>query len=123
MYFEADGDGACGTNCGSVHTMEDDSKGAMMNMKRKINHHMADHYDNIYKNVIGLPYIETVFGEEERQVCSTPQELKEFLRSERSLRVYSNVQELQAMANIFNMAIDIFTYGSRSSMDGDGAAA
>ena len=119
MYCQAVGNGACGTNCCSIHTMEDDSEKAMVNMKRKVNIHIADNYDDIYANVIGLPYTETVFGEEEKVVCKTPQELKQFLRSERALKVYSNFQEMQAMANIFNMAIDVFTYGTRTSMDGE----
>ena len=60
-----------------------------------------------------------MFGEETRQICNTPEELKEFLRSDRALGVYSNIQEMQAMANIFNMPIDIFTYGTREAMDGE----
>ena len=37
------------------------------------------------------------------------------LRSDNALSVYSNVQELQAMANIFNIPIDVVTHGSRVS--------
>ena len=113
MYCEAMGNGACSTNCGSTHMFEDDSEEAMTKMKRKINFHMADHYNKVYSNSIGLPYIETVFGEPEKQLCTTPQELKEFLRSDRALKVYSNMQELQAMSNIFNLPINVFTYGTR----------
>ena len=99
--------------------MEDDSVKAMVNMKRKINFHIADNFDDIYANVIGFPYTESVFGEQEKVVCNTPQELKQFLKSDRALNVYSNMQEMQAMANIFNMAIDVFTYGIRTNMDGE----
>ena len=35
----------------------------------------------------------------------------DFLRSDDSLMVYSNTQELVAMANIYNININIFTYG------------
>ena len=118
MICPAVGNGACGTNCGLIHIMEDNDKKSSMQMKRKINEHIADHYDSVYKNVIGLPYTETVFGEKEMQVCNTPEELKEFLRSDRGLQVYSNMQEMQAMSNIFNMAIDVFTYGTRIGIDG-----
>jgi hypothetical protein len=97
--------------------MEDNSEKAMVNMKRKVNIHIADNYDDICANVIGLPYIDTVFGEEEKVLCKTPQELKQLLRSERALNVYSNFQEIQAMVNTFNMAIDVFTYGTRLSID------
>ena len=34
----------------------------------------------------------------------------EFLRSEEALMVYSNSQELLAIANLFNIKIDIFSY-------------
>ena len=35
----------------------------------------------------------------------------EFLRSDEALMVYSNSQELLAIANMFNINISIFTYG------------
>ena len=114
MYCEAVGNGACSTNCGSIHMFEDNSEEAMIKMKSKINNHIADHYNDIYSNIISLPYVETVFGETERQVCTTPEELKDFLRSNRALKVYSNMQEVQAMSNVFNIHIDVFTYGTRA---------
>ena len=112
MFCQALGNGACGTNCGAIHTLEDDSPEAGIKMKQKINHHMADNFENIYQNVIGIPYIETVFGEVEKQICNSPEELKAFLRSDRALNVYSNMQEIQAMANIFNIPIDVFSYST-----------
>ena len=59
MYCPAIGNGACGTNCASIHMMEDDSQEAMIKMKSKSTHHIADHYENIYKNIIFLifPYM------------------------------------------------------------------
>ena len=44
MFCQAVGNGACGTNCGSIHTMEDDSDSYMIKRKRMINIHMADNY-------------------------------------------------------------------------------
>ena len=118
MCADAVGNGACGTNCGSMHMMEDDSVKAMMAMKRKINHHMADNMD-IYIDMIGLPYTETLGGELEPVTCKTKEELINFLRSEKSLKVYSNMQEMQAMANIFNISIEVFTYGTRVRLSGE----
>ena len=86
MFCQDIGNGACGTNCGSIHTMEGDSEEAMISMKRMVNNHMDDNYDNIYKNIIGIPYTESVFGEENRQTCNTPQEVNDFLRSDRASR-------------------------------------
>ena len=119
MYCPAKGNGACSTNCASMHMMEDNSEKAMLQMKSKINHHIADNFENVYSNIIGFPYSETVFGEEERVICNTPQELKVFLRSDKALQVYSNVQELQALANVFNIPISVFTHGTRVSLFGD----
>ena len=39
MYCPAKGNGACSTNCASMHMMEDNSEKAMLQMKSKINHH------------------------------------------------------------------------------------
>ena len=60
-----------------------------------------------------------MFGEAQRQTCSTPEELKEFLRSDRALQVYSNMQEMQAMSNIFKLAIDVFSFGTRTGSNGE----
>ena len=60
-----------------------------------------------------------MFGEVDKQNFNTPQELQEFMRSDGSLKVYSNIQEMQAMANILNMPIHVFTYGTRVATDGE----
>ena len=93
MYCPAIEDGACGTNCAYMHMMEDDSK---------LNHHIADNYEKVYKDIIDIPYSETVFGEDDIEISYTPEELNTFLRSEKALKVYSNIQEHQALSNIFN---------------------
>ena len=69
MYCPAIGNGACGTNCASVHMMEDNNRDAMINMKSKVNHHIADNYENVFKTTIGLPYSETVFGQDDMEIC------------------------------------------------------
>ena len=82
-------------------------------MKRKINNHTADNYDSYYKDFITLPYVEVVgVGKNAKIVTkNTREELLEFLRSEDSLLVYSNFQELYATANLYNINISVFTYG------------
>ena len=40
--------------------------------------------------------------------------MKDFLSSEEALKVYSNSQELLALANIFNISINVFTYKGNS---------
>ena len=40
----------------------------------------------------------------------TKDQMLEFLRSDESLHVYSNSQELLGIANMYNIIIDIFTF-------------
>ena len=66
-----------------------------------------------YKNKIVLPYTETVgVGANAEPVeKKTYEELKDFLKSDASLKVFSNCHELIAIANLYNIKINIFTYG------------
>ena len=110
MRFEADPNGACLDNCVSVHVYEDEDEGPKV--KKRVNNHVADNWDNYYQDKIPLPYIETVgVGVHARVIRKdTKQEMLEFLRSEEALMVYSNSQQLLAIANLFNMNISVFTY-------------
>ena len=53
-------DGACLTNCLTAHISctEDEQERRINNMR--VNHHIADNYENYYKDKIILPYIERV---------------------------------------------------------------
>ena len=106
-------DGACLTNCLTAHiSCTEDIEERKIN-NRRVNHHIADNFDNFYSKKIILPYVETVgVGEHSRKViCKTRQEFLDFLRSEDSLCVFSNSQELLAIANMLNITIRIFSYG------------
>ena len=74
---------------------------------------MADHWDTYYKNIIPLPFVETVGVGQQAKVVkkNTREEMLEFLYSDESLMVYSNSQMIHAMANLFNISIFTFTYG------------
>ena len=78
---------------------------------------MADNWDNYYSYKIPLPYEETVGVGEHAKVIKkkTREEMLEFLRSDEALMVYSNSQQVLAMANLFN--ISIFTYGGDEDRD------
>ena len=58
-----------------------------------------------------LCYIETIgVGIDSKPVeKKTDQKMIDFLRSEDALKVFSNTQEIMAMANTYNITIDIFT--------------
>ena len=106
-------DGACLTNCLTAHiSCTEDIEERKIN-NRRVNNHIADNFDKFYSNKIILPYIETVgVGMNSRKVvCKTREEFLDFLRSEDSLCVFSNSQELLAIANMLNITIRIFSYG------------
>ena len=110
MIFKADSNGACLQNCFAVHAYEDQDEAPKL--KKKLNNYVADNW-NYFKNKIALPYVETVgVGEDTKLVTiNTDEEMLEFLRSDEALMVYSNSQELLAIANMFNINISIFSYG------------
>ena len=111
MRYMAEPNGACAQNCVAVHIYEDEDEGPKV--KKRINHHIADHWETYYKHKIALPYVETVgVGEHSKTIrISSKEEMLAFLRSEEALMVYTNSHELLATANLFNVNINIFTYG------------
>ena len=113
MRYCAIADGACLTNCLTAHISctEDEEERKITN--QRVNEHIADNFDNYYSKKIILPYIETVgVGEKSHTVtCITREEFLKFLRSEESLCVFSNYQELLAIANMLNITVRVFTYG------------
>ena len=110
MRFLARPDGACLTHCLAVHAYEDPNEGERV--KKCVNNHMADNMD-YYQNKIELPYIETIGVGENATVIKkeTYEEIKAFLKSEEAMKVYSNTHELVAIANMFNIKINICIYG------------
>ena len=70
-----------------------------------MNNFIVDNYDNYFVHKIPLPYVQTIgFGKHSKSITlNTKEELLNFFRSEESLTVYSDTQELLALANIFNI--------------------
>ena len=62
-----------------------------------------------------IPYSETVgVGSDAKVVpMETDEEIIDFLKSDDALKVYANSHELLAVANLYNVAINIFTYGKK----------
>ena len=110
-------DGACLTNCLTAHISCTEDEEERKRNNRKVNEHIADNYDNHYKNKIALPYIETVgVGEKSRRVkIQTRKDFLAFLRSEESLCAFANSQELFAICNMFNINIWVFTFVDKES--------
>ena len=113
MRYCSPPDGACLTNCLTAHISCTEEEEERRTNNRRVNHHIADNFDNYYKNKIILPYIETIgVGPDSRTIkCDTQEEFISFLRSEDSLCVFSNYQEVLAIANMLNIIVRIFTYG------------
>ena len=113
MRYCASPDGACLIHCMTAHiSCSEDQSEREINRKR-INNHIADHFDHYYCNKISLPYTETIgVGKNARKVTyNTNEEFVKFLRSDDALYVFSNYQELLAIANMLNINIKIFSYG------------
>ena len=110
LKYNSKPNGACLENSAAVHIYENEDDGS--ELKKRINNHIADNWDNFYQYKIPLPYTETVGVGENSHVIkkSTKSEIIDFLRSKESLTVYSNYQELLAISNIFNIKINVFTY-------------
>ena len=118
MRYKAEANGACAQSCTAVHIHEDE--GESREVKKRINNHIADNWDEYYQYKIGLPYVETVgVGKDANTITkSTREEMLSFLRSDESLLVYTNHQELLATANLYNITINIFTFGGGGGGEG-----
>ena len=83
-----------------------------------INNHMADNWEKVYKDKISLPYVETVgVGMSSKVITkSTNEEMIQFLRSDESLMVVSNYHELLGIATVFNININVFTFGELKTL-------
>ena len=112
IRYMAEPDGACLTDCVAVHAHED--KREAKKVKRMINHHIAKNFETYYWEKVAIPFVETVgVGKRSKTVRkNTQEEYIDFLMSEESLHVFSNSQELLAIANIYNIKINVFTYGN-----------
>jgi hypothetical protein len=51
MMHKALANGACEQNCTAVHAYEDEAE----KVKMRINHHIADNWENDYQYKVGLP--------------------------------------------------------------------
>lgn len=111
MIFKSQPNGACLDNCAAVHIYEDVDEAPKL--KKRVNYHVADNWDNYYKYKIPLPFTQTVgVGEHAKNVTiKTREEMLQFLKSDDALMVFSDSQQILAMANLFNIKIHTFTYG------------
>ena len=108
MMYKTLGNGRCLENSVAVHILENEEEG--ISIKKKVNNHMADHFESFYQDKITLPYEELIGVKGTKVKIESKEEMIEFLRSKKSLSAWSNCQELSAVANLFNINIHIFTY-------------
>ena len=110
VVYKVKGNGACLANAASVHLYgsENESK----NLKRKMNKHIVENWDNFYCEKVALPFTETVgVGSKAKKVeITTREEMIAFLLSEDALYVFGRYHDMLALANMFNISIRIFTY-------------
>ena len=107
-------DGLCLYNCVSLHIYGDENKAK--NIKKIVNNHIYNNW-NFYKEKIPLPFRENFVGVQTGPgiICNTEKEFLEFLLSDESMKVFSNFHDILGLSNMYNMKINIFTYGSNIS--------
>ena len=104
------GDGRCLENCTAIHKYGNEDQG--MDVRILINEHVAGNW-NYWKNKLPLPYKESIYieGMEKAIEKKTDEEMINFLKfDEDALKVYSGGYTLNAIANLYNIKIHIFTY-------------
>ena len=83
MQYKTKSIGACAQVATAVHVYKDEP----LNVKKRVNHHIADNWHNHYKNFIPLQYMEVAgVGNTAKIVTkNSEQEFLDFLRSDDSL--------------------------------------
>ena len=106
-------DGDCTTNCATAHIFHTEVKDERKKMKKRMNHLIADNWDNFFHNKIPLPFKETVGVGKNRWdfEAKTKEEMVAFLKSNRSLGVFTDTPHILALACHLNTNVEIFSYG------------
>ena len=113
VMYETKGDGMCLINAAAVHLYESEEKAK--DLRKVVNKHIIDNWD-FYCDLVEYPFSDVIgVGKNAKKVTiPTKEEMIPFLQSEDALYVYANMHDIQALANIFNMNIHIFTYKNLS---------
>ena len=114
FFQRAIGNGRCLENCLALQLYQNQDKA--VDIKKDVHTHMTDNWD-YYTEKVGYPFHEQVgVGKNaEEIVINNSEEMKAFLKSDKSLLAYSNFHTLLAMANFFKISIHIFTHKKEKS--------
>ena len=120
MLYKALADGRCLQNCLAVHGYEDENEG--YDIKKLVNHHIADNWDNYYKYKVPLPYNEiTGVGVKAKGVeKKTKQEMIDFLRSEDALTPLQSTPTIMISLQCPTFLTSTSTYSPTKEMVVDG---
>ena len=101
-------DGACAANAGACHIFHDAKYGPQFRMV--MNNHMADRW-HFYKNKVNFPYERQVgvSGKFVRFEVSEEEKFCKFLKTKESAFLWSDSEDIQLMANLYQMNIRIIT--------------
>ena len=97
-------DGLCGISCGASHIFGEPSEG--LQFRRKINMHLVSHWP-YYKDKIEFPYERQVGVSGEYAKFSDPFELQNFLQTPAADLLWTDAEEILAMANMFSMKVTV----------------
>ena len=108
-FYQTIADGRCLQNSLAVHAYNDEQEA--YNTRNMLNEHIVQNY-SYYKTHISFPFHEKVgVGKHSKYVTiQNDEEMIEFLKSDDAQFVYSNMHDIHAIANVFNIHMHIFTY-------------
>ena len=101
-------DGACGPNSGAAHLFKDPRFGP--NFRIQMNNFMADRW-HYYQDKISFPYKRKigVNGDFVRFEIGEEEKFRQFLRTKRAAFLWTDSEDLQVMANMYQMQIKVIT--------------
>ena len=106
LILSIEADGACALNAGSAHIFEDQSQGRRF--RSVVNNHIADRW-SFYSAKVSFPYERQVGVKGKWVKFDQPDQYLEFLRSKNSEILWSDSEELLAIANLYQIDIRIIT--------------
>ena len=108
LQLQVPPDGACGPNAGAAHLFKDPKYGP--NFRIQMNNFIADRW-HYYQDKISFPYIRKigVTGDFIRFDIGEEEKFCQFLRTKRAAFLWTDSEDLQVMANMYQMQIKVIT--------------
>ena len=112
LQYKVASDGNCGFKAGTTHIFKDSQYG--IPFRKLINNHIADRFYEYYCNRISFPYTRKigVKGETITFDVGETENLIKFLRTDKAASMWMEFEDLEAMANLYQIMIKVITINS-----------